>query len=127
MRHWKMLSILSLVAVTSAAAGPRSPTVVAVAMVRDATGATYFAPSNITAQPGDTLRFIVTAGMHDVDFAADSNPAGVRLPAATALIEHPGEAVNVVVALPPGTYYFQCDPHVMRGMTGHLTVEAPGR
>jgi plastocyanin len=28
----------------------------------------------------------------------------------------------MVIQLPPGRYYFQCDPHVGHGMVGHLLV-----
>ncbi len=96
--------------------------VVTVDMVRDEQGHTYFAPSDVVAEQGDTLRFVSRGGTHDVDFLPDSNAGVTGLPSKSALVEKPGDIIDVVVTLAPGRYYFQCDPHISRGMVGHLRV-----
>jgi plastocyanin len=35
----------------------------------------------------------------------------------------PGQTYDFKVLLEPGTYYFQCDPHALLGMKGHVKVE----
>lgn len=82
----------------------------------------YFSPSEIKAHRGDTLRFVAVLGRHNVDFVADSNHRAANLPAITATLELPGDSVDVIVRLASGKYFFQCDPHAMLGMTGHLVV-----
>jgi plastocyanin len=96
--------------------------VITIDMVRDEQAHMYFAPRDIEARRGDTLRFVVRAGTHNVYFLPDSNPGAIGLPARSILAEKPGETIDVVVTLAPGRYYFQCDPHVSRGMVGHLVV-----
>jgi len=104
----------------------RSPgRVIVIDMVRDEHGQTYFMPNDVEAQRGDTLRFVEHAGTHNVYFLPDSNPGAVHLPPRSPLVETPGAALDIVVTFGPGRYYFQCDPHVSRGMIGHLRVVAP--
>jgi plastocyanin len=38
------------------------------------------------------------------------------------MLQAPGQTEDVKVIWDPGTYYFQCDPHVLLGMIGHLVV-----
>jgi plastocyanin len=38
-------------------------------------------------------------------------------------LQLPGQTYEYVVSLAPGKYYFQCDPHALLGMIGHLEVE----
>jgi len=83
----------------------------------------YFKPNQVTAHVGDTLRFTVVTGVHNVHFLPDSNPGKVGLPPASELLQIPGQTVDIAVTFAPGTYYFQCDPHALLGMKGHLTVE----
>ncbi len=99
-----------------------SARVITVDMVRDEQGRTYFAPSDVVAEQGDTIRFVSRGGTHDVHFLPDSNAGVAGLPAKSALVEKPGDIIDVVVTLAPGRYYFQCDPHISRGMIGHLRV-----
>ena len=100
--------------------------VIVIDMVRDEQAHMYFAPSKVRAERGDTLRFVVRAGTHDIYFLPDSNPGVSDLPPRTIMAERPGEVIDVVVTFAPGHYYFQCDPHVSRGMIGHLDVaDAP--
>jgi plastocyanin len=112
-----------------AAAGPAalgervapSGRVIEVKMVTDERG-NLFEPEVVTAKRGDTVRFVLESGVHNVHFPADRN-AGTQVPPASALLQAPGQTYEVVVGAGPGTYPFQCDPHVALGMVGTLTVE----
>jgi plastocyanin len=101
-----------------------------------------FAPSIITARPGDTLVFTNgRGGPHNVQFADDSitdqvhrlidaampdrpkAPWSRDVPLASPLLVLDGDTYKVVVpALPYGRYRFFCTPHVMGGMRGELVV-----
>ncbi len=84
----------------------------------------YFKPSEIEAHPGDVLHFVLMAGVHNVDFLADSNPGVAGLPAPSAMLQLPSQSVDIPVNFDAGkTYYFQCDPHAALGMRGHVKVE----
>lgn len=84
-----------------------------------------FEPSSVTAQNGDTVRFVEDAGvMHNVHF--ESHPAGAKLGAATVgpYLTTKGQTYDVVIdaRFTAGKYEFVCDPHEMLGMRGTLTV-----
>lgn len=85
-------------------------------------GGGAFEPGEITAQRGDVLRFINVEDVHNVSWPASQNPSGVELPANSPFMTSPGETHDVAVTMPPGTYVFQCDPHVPMGMVGTLEV-----
>jgi plastocyanin len=106
-----------------AAAAPTGK-IITIELITDETG-NYFKPKEVEAHPGDVLRFTLTVGVHNVHFLADSNPGVPNLPAASELLQLPGQTVDVPVTFAPGkTYYFQCDPHAALGMRGHVKVEA---
>ena len=88
----------------------------------DGTG-NYFKPNDIEAHPGDVLRYVLKAGVHNVHFLPDSNTIKTGLPAASDLLQLPGQTYDLVVSMQPGDYYFQCDPHAALGMKGKLEVE----
>jgi plastocyanin len=70
------------------------------------------------------VRYTLVSGVHNVNFLPDSNPGAQGLPAAPgAMLQLPEQTYDVKVASPPGRYYFQCDPHALLGMVGHLTVQ----
>jgi plastocyanin len=99
------------------------PRVIVVRLVTDDRG-NYFDPAQISAHRGDTLRFTLArgSGVHNVDFTSDGNrPAG--FPGASALLQEPGQSLDVPVTFAPGQYHFQCDPHAALGMVGTLRVE----
>lgn len=96
-------------------------TVIEVKMVSGGSGE-LFTPADLTAQRGDVIRFVLEAGVHNVSFPADKNPAGVALPAASAYLQIPGQTHDLLVALPAGEYNYHCDPHAVLGMIGTLTV-----
>ena len=87
----------------------------------DANG-NYFKPTEVAAHRGDIVRFTLKAGVHNVHFLADSNPGAAGLPPASDMLQLPDQTYDVTVGFAKGRYYFQCDPHVLLGMKGHLTV-----
>lgn len=96
---------------------------ITIEMITDEKG-NYFKPNEIEAKPGDVLKFVLTVGVHNVDFLADSNPGVPDLPPPSAFSQLPGQVLLIPVNFAAGkTYYFQCDPHALLGMKGHLKVE----
>ena len=110
----------------SVTGGPATPApgrkVIVVEMVTDAKG-NYFSPSEIEAHQGDVIRFTLKIGVHNVHFLADSNKIKTGLPPASEMLQLPGQTYDLLVNLPEGDYYFQCDPHAALGMKGKLEVE----
>jgi plastocyanin len=98
--------------------------VIEVALLTDDQGNNKFEPNRIEAHQGDVIRYTLKSGVHNVDFLPDSNTIKTGLPAASALLQLPGQTVDLKVTLMPGKYYFQCDPHAALGMRAHLEVEA---
>ena len=105
-----------------AAAAEATGTVIEVKMITDDKG-NYFEPANITAKPGDVLRFTLVSGVHNVSFPAASNAGASGLPEMTPYLQLPGQTHDVAVTLAAGEYTFQCDPHAALGMVGTLTVQ----
>jgi len=108
-------------------AGPLTPEpghqVIVVQAMTDEAGNNRFEPAKFEAHRGDVIRFTLKAGVHNVHFLPDSNPGKQGLPAASDLLQLPGQTYDVKVTFEPGTYYFQCDPHALLGMKGHVKVE----
>lgn len=98
--------------------------VIAVTLLTDDAGNNKFEPKEIEAHQGDVVRFTLKTGVHNVNFLADSNKVKTGLPGASQLLQLPGQTIDLKVTLPPGKYYFQCDPHAALGMKGELEVEA---
>lgn len=96
--------------------------VIVVEMVTDAKG-NYFNPAEIEAHQGDVVRFTLKVGVHNVHFLPDSNTIKTGLPPASEMLQLPGQTYDLLVNLPEGDYYFQCDPHAALGMKGKLEVE----
>ncbi len=115
------------VAATPSGSGVETPeaghTVIAVKATTEADGTNHFVPNDITAEEGDVLRFTLGTGVHNVHFLPDSNSVKTGLPAATPMLQLPGQTYDIKVSMKGGKYYFQCDPHAALGMTGHLTVK----
>ena len=91
-------------------------------MWTDGTG-NYFKPNKVEAHPGDVLRYVLKAGVHNVHFLPDSSSIKTGLPAASEMLQLPEQTYDLVVSMAPGEYYFQCDPHAALGMKGELEVE----
>jgi len=52
-----------------------------------------------------------------------SNSIKAGLPPTSETLQLPGKTYDLAVSLQPGKYFFQCDPHALPGMMGHLEVE----
>ena len=97
--------------------------IVTVELYSDAIG-NYFKPSEVHAKPGDVIRYTLKVGVHNVHFLADSNAGRSSYPVSPSdLLQLPGQTLDLPVKMPPGNYYFQCDPHAPLGMKGHLIVQ----
>ncbi len=104
---------------------PRTGTVHTIEMIMDDDG-NYFKPAEVTAKPGDVLRYVLVSGVHNVHFVADSNPGVRGLPPAGPMLQLPGQTDDVVVPDAVGKRLFlQCDPHALLGMIGYVNVVAP--
>jgi plastocyanin len=114
-------------AVPAAAPGdPQTPDpggkVITVEMITDATS-NAFKPADFEAKKGDVIRYTLSVGAHNVHFLPDSNPKGAGLPDQPGqILQLPGQTWDVKVTWEPGRYFFQCDPHALLGMVGHVTV-----
>ena len=95
--------------------------IIAVELITDGTG-NFFKPKDIKAKQGDVIRYSLTVGVHNVNFLPDSNPGKSGLPRASDMLQLPGQTFDVLVNWGVGTFYFQCDPHALLGMHGHVTV-----
>jgi plastocyanin len=114
-------------AAAAAPSGPLTPDpggkVITVELYTDANG-NYFKPAEIHANRGDVVRYTLKVGVHNVHFLADSNAGKSGYPPQPSdFLQLPGQTYDVAVKMPAGTYYFQCDPHALLGMKGHLTVQ----
>ena len=95
----------------------------------DAPGGQFvFQPAAITAQRGDTVRFVqASSAPHDVDFK--KVPKGAKLGAESTgpYVMTPGQTYDLVIdsRFVDGVYEFVCDPHESVGMHGTLTIGAP--
>ncbi|CAN5616610.1 hypothetical protein BH23GEM6_BH23GEM6_02640 [soil metagenome] len=81
-----------------------------------------FEPDNISAKPGDVIRFVNVQDVHNISFPQAKNAGLTNLPASSPFLTTPGQTWDLPVDMAPGTYTFQCDPHVPMGMVGTLTV-----
>ena len=109
------------------AGGPVQPgpggKIIIVEMLTDEKGVNQFRPSEIEAKKGDVIRYTLVVGVHNVNFPADSNPGVAGLPGPAAMLQMPGQTFDVLVTWEEGRYTFQCDPHALLGMIGHVKVE----
>lgn len=128
------LAVLALAVGSSTVASAQAtkasgPHVIIVKMVEHGSGFA-FDPSTITAQPGDTVRFVqASAQPHNVSFR--KVPSGAKLGAAKVgpYVMASGESYDLVIdgRFVDGTYTFACDPHEPVGMTGTLIVGKPAQ
>ena len=127
------------------AAAPAAPAATAPAAATGAThdvnmvmeGSTYhFAPAELSIKAGDLVNFHnVSGGPHNVQFHADSIPAGAAAvldanmsnrmnTLAGPLLVSPNEVYSISFAgAPVGEYRFTCLPHSALGMHGKITVQ----
>jgi len=93
-----------------------------VTVTSDAKG-NYFEPNRFEAHEGDVMRVRLITGVHNVNFLPDSNPGKTGLPAPSALLQLPGQTLEIPLTFGKGDFYFQCDPHALLGMKGHVHVD----
>jgi plastocyanin len=105
---------------TAPAAGATQGEVIEVRMTMERGG--RFEPAEINARPGDVIRFVNVRDVHNISWPAAKNPAGASLPPTSPFLTAPGQTHDVQVTMQPGSYTFQCDPHVPMGMVGTLNV-----
>lgn len=118
-----------------APAAPATGTTHEVQMVLE--GSSYkYVPAELTVKAGDKVVFKnVSGGPHNVQFVADSIPAGAAAvldaamadkmgPVAGPLLAEPNAVYEVSFAgAPAGKYPYFCLPHQAMGMKGVITVE----
>ena len=151
MRNFSMVAGLALVlaacgggeqadtAADTAAAAPAAAPVAGathdVNMVQE--GANYlFVPAALTIRAGDVVNFHnVSACPHNVQFFADSIPAGSAEALNAGMPDNMGDLAGPLVAepnavysisfanAPAGDYSFTCLPHMAMGMNGKVTVQ----
>ena len=101
-------------------------------------GTTYkFVPAELSVKAGDQVVFHnVSGGPHNVQFWADSIPAGASTtleaqlkdpdqmgPLSSKLLTEPNATLMVSFAgAPAGDYRFTCTPHMAMAMHGKITV-----
>lgn len=116
-------------------AAPITGTTHEVNMVGDAKGY-RFEPATLTIKAGDGIKFInVSGGPHNVTFDPTKIPDDVKsvlaanmpnqmAPLSGPLLMNANEAYIISFAgVKPGTYEFNCTPHLAMGMIGHVTVQ----
>lgn len=126
-------------AAAPAAAGTAAPitgTTHEVKMLGDEKGY-RFEPKDITIKAGDGIKFIfITGGPHNVAFNPADIPADVKpqldanmgdgklAELSSKMMLNPNEFVIVSFAnIKPGTYPFNCTPHLAMNMKGTVTVQ----
>jgi plastocyanin len=96
-----------------------------------------FEPKDITVKAGDGIKFtFITGGPHNVAFNPADIPADVKpqldanmgpdkmAELSSKMLMNPNESVTISFAnIKPGTYAFNCTPHLAMGMKGTVTVQ----
>ncbi len=96
-----------------------------------------FEPKDITVKAGDGIKFtFMTGGPHNVAFNPADIPVDVKpqldanmgadkmAELSSKMLMNPNEFVTISFAnIKPGTYAFNCTPHLAMGMKGTVTVQ----
>lgn len=93
-----------------------------VSMVTSDDGDYYFDPIGLHVQPGDTIRWTIESGSHNVVSYDDRIPEG----ADTFETEIISEGSHELTFSTEGTYDYYCMPHQSLGMVGRFVVGEPG-
>ena len=129
MRH-ALSSALVLVAIALSASGAAAQAapgghLITVHLVDRPNGQFGFDPGTITAQRGDTVRFVQqSSAPHNVSFRTHPKDAKLGDAAVGPYLLNTGQTYDLVIdtRFTDGTYAFACDPHESVGMKGTLTV-----
>lgn len=113
---------------------PVTGSIIEVQLIGDARGY-RFEPAQITAKPGDAVKFVViSGGPHEISFDLAAVPEGSRqqlqfnMPNSTdgrsPLLVAPREAYTVSLGgLAPGRYPFVSTPRLPQGMKGEIRIQ----
>ncbi|MEX2180586.1 MAG: plastocyanin/azurin family copper-binding protein [Gemmatimonadaceae bacterium] len=124
-------------AVGTATLAPATGATHEVKMLLTAAGAYVFQPANFTIKSGDAVKFVAVSGFpHNVAFDGvglsaavkaqlDANFGSARIAELmSAMYLAEGEGFTLSFAnIPPGTYSYNCTPHLAMNMTGVITVQ----
>jgi len=136
-------------ATDSAAAPAAAPAAAATGTAAAITGTTHevkmygdekgyrFEPKDITVKAGDGIKFtFISGGPHNVAFNPADIPADVKpqldanmgadklAELSSKMLMNANESVTISFAnIKPGTYPFNCTPHLAMGMKGTVTVQ----
>jgi plastocyanin len=103
------------------------PAVIIVKMIDKSPTEFAFEPADITAKPGDVIRFVqTTVTPHNVEFKnppSGSDLAAIMMGPFLTQVDETYE-IQGDQRFVAGTYEFVCTPHFMMGMTGTLTIDA---
>ncbi|NHX36059.1 hypothetical protein G9C84_06270 [Halolamina sp. R1-12] len=91
-------------------------------MVSSDDGEYYFDPVGLHVQPGDTIRWTIESGSHNVVSYDERIPEG----ADTFDTEVISEGSHELTFSTEGTYDYYCMPHQSLGMVGRFVVSEPG-
>jgi plastocyanin len=119
----------------TATAAPATGTTHEVKMIGDDKGY-RFEPANVTVKAGDAVKFVmVSGGPHNVAFEEASIPAAGKAqlaanipnspaPLQSEMVMNPDQNITISFAnVAPGTYNYNCTPHLAMGMKGVITVQ----
>ena len=139
--------VVVLAACEKKAETPAADTTAMAPMPAPAAGATHevtmtlegseykFSPASLTIKAGDMVRFKdVSGGPHNVQFYADSIPAGAAAALDAGMPDKMGSLMSPMVetggaytisfaGAPTGDYRYYCLPHQAMGMKGMITVQ----
>jgi len=124
-RHWAADFVAAMLLAALPLVAQSKAHLIVVKMVDAANAQFAFQPSEIAAQPGDTVRFVqASAAPHDIDFRKSPKGAKLGSSANSPYLITPGQTFDLVIdnRFPAGVYDFVCDPHESVGMHGTLTV-----
>ena len=95
-----------------------------------------FEPADIKIKAGDGIKFVmVSGGPHNIAFDPATIPADVKPQLSANMPDQQGELSSPLEVNPnatytisfanikPGTYPFNCTPHLAMGMKGTITVQ----
>jgi len=109
---------------------PVPPRVTVVRMVERVPYGIAFEPARVSAQPGDTVRFVQAGGMpHNVELRSITTAADLSELRVGPMLVSVGQTYDIVIdgRFLPGKYVYVCTPHEGFGMAGIIYVEEGAR